>query len=104
MEEFNVYEGILEGLKEAVAYQNGDRSHCRVSVREVPVPEYRAADVTRTRQALNLSQSGFANVLGVSAKTVESWEAGKNAPSAMARRLLFLVDNDHSLVDRLMMR
>ena len=34
MKEFHVYEGILEGLKEALAYQNGDRSHCRVSVRE----------------------------------------------------------------------
>lgn len=104
MEQFNVYEGILEGLKEAVAYKQGDRSHCRVSVREVPVPEYRAADVAGIRKALNLSQRALANALGVSARTVEAWEAGKNAPSGAARHLLYLFDCDHSLIDRLITR
>lgn len=50
MEEFNVYEGILEGLQEAVAYKQGDRTRCRVSVRKIPVSEYKAADVARTRK------------------------------------------------------
>lgn len=59
--EFNVYEGILAGLKEAVAYERwrkdhsyyedlkesledalayerGDHFRCRVSVREIPSP------------------------------------------------------------------
>lgn len=104
MAEFNVYEGVMQGLQEALAYKNGDRSRCRVTVREVPVPEYKAADIARTRQELNLSQRGLASVLGVSPRTVEAWESGKNMPSGAARHLLYLVDNDHSLVERLIMR
>lgn len=104
MEEFNVYEGILESLQDAVAYKNGDRSRCRVHVRELPVPEYKAADVARMRKALNLSQRGFASVLGVSPRTVEAWEAGKNEPSGSARHLLYLFDCDHTLINHLMAR
>lgn len=104
MEEFNVYEGILESLQDAVAYSKGDHSRCRVSVRELPVPEYKASDVARMRKVLNLSQRGFAGVLGVSPRTVESWEAGKNEPSGAARHLLYLFDCDNSLVNRLIAR
>lgn len=104
MEEFNVYEGILEGLQEAVAYKQGDRSRCRVSVREIPVPEYKAADVARTRKDLNLSQRALATALGVSTRTVEAWEAGKNDPSGPARHRLYLLDGDHSLLERLTAR
>lgn len=32
VEKFNVYEGIMEGIKEAVAYQQGDCLACKVSV------------------------------------------------------------------------
>ena len=104
MAEFNVYEGIMEGLQEALAYQQGDRKRCRVTVRELPIPEYKAADVARARKELNLSQRGLAHVLGVSQRTVEAWEAGKNVPSGAARHLLYLVDTDHSLVERLAAR
>lgn len=104
MSDFNVFEGIKAGLEEAIAYQKGDRSRCRVTVREIPVPEYRAEDVIRARRELNLSQRGLASVLGVSCRTVEAWEAGRNAPSGAARNLLYLVDKDHSLVERLAVR
>jgi len=104
LSDFNVYEGIKAGLEEAIAYQKGDRTRCRVTVREIPVPEYRAADVVRTRRELNLSQRGLANVLGVSHRTVEAWETGRNVPSGAARNLLYLVDKDHSLVERLTVR
>lgn len=104
MENFNVYEGIMDGLKEAVAYKNGDRSRCRVSVRKALIPEYKAEDIIRTRKALNMTQSAFALALGVSSRTVEAWEAGKNLPSGPARHLLFLLEGDHSLADRLTAR
>ena len=104
MAEFNVYKGIMEGLQEALAYQQGDRTRCKVTVRELPIPEYKAADVARTRKELNLSQRGLANVLGVSYRTVEAWEAGRNVPSGAARHLLYLMDTDHSLVERLTAR
>lgn len=104
MEQFDVYEGILTGLKEAVAYKEGKLPHCRVSVRKIPLPEYKAADVARARKAMSLSQRGLASVMGVSPRTVEAWEAGRNQPSGAARRLLYLLDQDHSLVERILPR
>ncbi len=101
MGQFNVYEGIIEGLQEAVAYKQGDLSKGKVSVKKVPVPDFRAEDVIRTRRELNLTQSGLASVIGVSARTVEAWEAGRNEPSGAAKRLLYLLDGDHSLLNRL---
>ena len=101
MEEFDVYKGILEGLQDAVAYKQGDHSRGRVSVREIPVPDYKAADVVRARKQLNLPQRSLANLMGVSPRTVEAWETGKNEPAGPARRLLRLLETDHSMVERI---
>lgn len=101
MEDTSYADSLKAGLEDAVAFINGDTSRGRVVVREVKVPAYKAEDVVRTRQALNLSQRALARALGVSSRTVEAWEAGKNVPSGAARHLLFLLDGDHSLVQRL---
>lgn len=102
--EKELFESLMSGLEDAVAFAEGDTTRCRVVVRESPVPEYKAEDVARTRKSLNLSQRALASVLGVSTRTVEAWEAGRNEPSGAARHLLYLFDCDHSLVDRLMAR
>jgi putative transcriptional regulator len=103
-ENFNLYEELKTSLEEAIAYEKGDHSMARVSVRTIPVPAYRAKDVVRARAALNLTQKGLANAMGVSPRTVEAWEAGKNEPSGAARRLLYLFECDHTLVDHLITR
>ena len=91
-------------LDDAVAYMRGEKSRCRTTVRELPVPEYRPQDVARVRHALNLSQRGLASVLGVSPRTVEAWEIGKNMPNGSARNLLYLIDNNHDLASQLVAR
>lgn len=97
---------LMTSLEDAAAFAQGDTSQAKVVEVEVddPVPEYKASDVARTRQALNLSQRALASVLGVSTRTVEAWEAGRNVPSGAARHLLFLLDGDHSLVQRLVVK
>ena len=95
------YEELKASLEDAVAYVRGDKSRCRTTVREIPVPEYLPADVARVRLALNLSQRGLASVLGVSSRTVEAWEVGKNTPNGSARNLLYLIDRNHDLVGQL---
>ncbi|MCL2298534.1 MAG: helix-turn-helix domain-containing protein [Firmicutes bacterium] len=95
------YKELKESLECAVSYVRGDKSRCRTTVRELPVTEYKPADVARVRLALNLSQRGLACVLGVSPRTVEAWEGGKNAPNGSARNLLYLIDNNHDLVQQL---
>ena len=62
-----------------------------VNVREVNVispGEYDAAAVRATRQKLGVSQSVFAQLMGVSTILAQSWEQGKRFPDATARRLL----------------
>jgi len=104
MEKYNYYERLKESLEQAVAYNKGDKSKARVSVREIPKPEYKASDIQRLRATLNLSQKGFAFALGVSKRTVESWEIGRNVPNGSARNLLFLLDKNSTLIEQLIIR
>ena len=97
----NYFDELKKSLEEAVAFAHGDKSRVRVTVRELPVPEYNPADIARVRNALNLSQRGLAIALGVSPRTVEAWEGGRNAPNGSARNLLYLIDQDHSLISQL---
>lgn len=102
--EKNYFDTLMESLEDAAAFAQGDPSRARVVEVDDPVPAYEAKDVARTRSDLNLSQRALASVLGVSVRTVEAWEAGRNVPSGAARHLLFLLDGDHSLVQRLVAR
>lgn len=104
MAEMNYFDELKTSLEEAVAHRQGDHTRCRVQVRELPIPAYTAEGVARVRKELNLSQRGLAIALGVSSRTVEAWEAGKNEPSGIARRLLYLFECDHGLVDKLALR
>lgn len=54
--------------------------------------------VAETRNRLNLSQIKFAEILGVSASAVRSWEQGKRQPSGSAQKLLTLLSNRPELV------
>jgi len=104
VEKYNYYERLKKSLEQAAAHGNGDSSRVRVSVRELPIPEYKAGDVQRLRTTLNLSQRGLAYALGVSKRTVESWEIGRNVPNGSARNLLYLLDHNSALVEQLIIR
>lgn len=98
------FDTLMASLEEAAVFDKGDTSRAKVVEVEDPVPAYKTKDVARTRMDLNLSQRALASVLGVSTRTVEAWGAGKNVPSDAARHLLFLLDSDHSLVQRLIVQ
>lgn len=77
----NVYESILQGLNEAVAYTKGTCKEARVHKISVePVPHFNASDIRSIRMDLGMTQVIFASVMGVSPKTVEAWEQGINTP------------------------
>lgn len=54
--------------------------------------------VKNLRLELNLSQRVFASILGVSEKTVEKWEQGKNPVQGATSRLLYLVSKHNELI------
>lgn len=65
---------ILEGIREIKRGEHG---------RVINVPS-----VSAIRENTGLSQKQFAQLLGVSVRTLQEWEQGRRAPSGAARTLL----------------
>ncbi len=90
---------IMTGLNEALEYTKGNLpSIKRRKVSISPVPKYNAGEIKAIRSSLNLSQMVFAEAVGVSVKTVEAWESGRNKPRGPASRLLQLLEKDHQFL------
>ena len=96
----SVYESIMQGLTEAVDYQKGKIKARRTTLTIKPVADYSNDDIKRIRQKTGLSQVMFAGSLGVSPKTVEAWENGRNKPEGASRRLLEIVRDDPGFLKR----
>ncbi len=71
---------ILEGLQEI---KRGEHS------RVINVP-----DIAEIRKKAGLSQTQFAQLLGVSVRTLQDWEQGRRSPSGAARTLLLIADKN----------
>lgn len=71
---------ILEGVRDIKADRTGRR--------------FTAASfaVVRAREKSGLSQSRFAELLGVSARTLQEWEQGRREPSGAAKTLLKIAE------------
>lgn len=76
--ERNIGKEILEGIRELKKGQTG---------RVITVP-----DVAQIRSKSGLSQEQFANLIGVSVRTLQDWEQGRRSPSGAARTLLLVAD------------
>jgi putative transcriptional regulator len=77
---------IVESLKEAVAWVEGNDVGVRLSTVEVPI-----VDVRETRRKLGLSQTAFAAKFGFQAATLRNWEQGRTYPDGPARVLLAVI-------------
>jgi putative transcriptional regulator len=76
----NIGAEILHGLREIKRGEHG---------RVVNVPH-----ITAIREKTGLSQARFAQLLGVSVRTLQDWEQGRRAPSGAARTLLIVADKN----------
>ena len=93
----DVFAGLMDGLNEALAYEKG-AARAETFARKRSLPDVNVAEV---RASLNMTQKAFASVLGVSGRTVEAWECGKTNPTPTAKKLIYLIAQDHSIVNRL---
>ncbi len=94
------FTSIMSGLNEALEVSNGNlKTVKRRKVTVSPVPEYNASRIKKIRESLNLSQMIFAEAVGVSIKTVEAWESGRNKPQGPASRFLQLLEQDQHFLE-----
>ena len=93
----NFFDGVMEGLEEALAYEKGTAKTETIAIKR-SLPD---VNVSQIRNALSMTQKAFANVLGVSCRTVEAWESGRSNPTPTAKKLMFLISQDHSLIQKL---
>lgn len=85
-----IFDGIMEGLKEAIEIEQGKRNP--ISVVEI-FPEPKAV-----RKQLNLSQPKFAKFIGVKTDTLRNWEYGRRRIPATARRLLYIAQKHPEII------
>lgn len=71
---------ILDGLRELRRGEHG---------RIINIP-----NIAGVRRKTGLSQARFAQLLGVSIRTLQDWEQGRRAPSGAARTLLMVADKN----------
>jgi putative transcriptional regulator len=76
---------ILEGIHEIKQYKTG-----RLELRTTELSEPSPPQVIRLK--LNLSQSAFAGLMGVSVRTLQDWEQGRRDPQGPAVALLRIAE------------
>ena len=57
--------------------------------------------VIATRRNSGLSQTAFAELLGVSVRTLQGWEQGRKQPSGAARKLITLAQRHPNILREL---
>ncbi len=97
----NIYDGIMQGLNEAINYNKGKTKARTAKMSVEPVPEFKAREIKSIRTELGMTQVLFAGFMGVSTKTVEAWESGRNMPDGPARRILSMLRTDPTLPQKM---
>lgn len=82
---------LVASIKEAGQIKYGHRKPSRVF--EITPPSIKAI-----RKKLNLSQSDFALMIGVSISTLQNWEQGRREPDGPAKALLKIASKNPKAV------
>ncbi len=79
------FDRLMEGVKQGAEYLKGLRKPSRIYESTVRVP-----DVRGVREKLKASQAEFAEMLGISVRTLQNWEQKRRVPDRPARILIEL--------------
>ncbi len=94
MSKRNIGAEILDGINEIKEFKKGN-VNLKTSQLSDPAPP----QVIRSK--LNMSQSAFAGLLGVSTRTLQDWEQGRRVPQGPAIALLRIADQCPEVFNRL---
>ena len=83
----DMFNELLASVEQADSIHKGNAKAARVT-------DFAEPEVKAIRTKTGLSQAHFANVIGVSKRTLENWEQGRRQPTGPARALLKIVDAD----------
>lgn len=91
------YEEIMNGLKEAVAFEKGElKGGKRRTYVVAEVGVFLPEEIKEIRLRAGMTQSVFAACIGVTKKAVEAWERGSSRPDGAARRTLGIMQKNPS--------
>jgi putative transcriptional regulator len=83
------FQGIVQGLKETAAFLQGEAKAVQI-------------DMAAIRRKTALSQSRFAEIIGVSIGTLRNWEQGRRVPDGSARVLLAMLAKNPRIVEEVL--
>ncbi len=79
------FDELLESIRDMGRHMRGE------AVAGIRVQEFPEPDVKAIRERTGLSQSRFADLIGVKPKTLQNWEQKRVRPTGPARTLLKIV-------------
>ena len=82
-----MFKELAGSIREGGAILRGEKKPSRRFVVE-------AAGVQAIRERTRLSQSEFADLIGVSVKTLQNWEQDRRRPTGPAAALLRIIDHE----------
>ena len=89
------FDMLVASIKEAKEIKAGQKEPNRVI-------EIKPPDIKSVREKLNVSQSEFALMIGVSLRTLQNWEQGRRKPKGPAKALLCVAArNPRAVLDAL---
>ena len=96
----SLFDDIKTGLGQAIEFEKGNLKARTTILTVAPVECFKAEEIRSIRNSTGLTQVMFAQYMGVSVKTVEAWEAGRNHPEGAACRLLSMTRSDPAFPQR----
>ncbi len=96
----SVFKSLTTGLEQAIDIENEKVSARKHKVTIAPVEEFSNSEIKEVRESLKMTQVIFAQILGVSKKTVEAWESGINSPNGPAKRIISMLKEDPTIPEK----
>jgi putative transcriptional regulator len=88
--EKRMFDELLGSVREAGAILRGQKKPSRRTIMS-------SSSVRAIRRRTRLSQSEFARLIGVSAKTLQNWEQDRRRPTGPAAALLKIISHEPQL-------